>query len=363
MHGARDVGQSLRPVIDRIHRGDHRQQHLRGADVGGRLFAADVLLAGLQRQPIGRLAARIHRQPDEPAGQRALQRIAHRHIGRMRPAIAHRHAETLRRTDRDVGAEFARRGQQRQRQQIGGDNGERALGVQRRDRRTQVANRAGSARILQQRRRTRPRASRSVAGSPTIRFHPSGSARVRSTASVCGCTSASTKNDLVLAARGAFGQRHRFRRRGCLIEQRGVGDIEPGEIADHGLEVEQRFQPALADLRLIRRIGGVPGRILQDVALDHRRQNRAGIALADQRGEDLVLRGELAHMRERLGFAQSACRDRAALAAGSSRQRLRHQRRGFWRRRSPASRRRRAGRGRCGGARRSVAALVGRRFD
>ena len=55
MHRARDVGQPFRAVIDRVHRGDHRQQHLRGADVGGRLFATDMLLAGLQRQPIGRL--------------------------------------------------------------------------------------------------------------------------------------------------------------------------------------------------------------------------------------------------------------------------------------------------------------------
>ena len=34
----------------------------------------------------------------------------------------------------------------------------------------------------------------------------------------------------------------------------------------------KRLQPPLADLRLIRRIGGVPGRIFQDVALDHGRQ-------------------------------------------------------------------------------------------
>ena len=106
-----------------------------------------------------------------------------------------------------------------------------------------------------------------------------------------------------LGRRGALRQRHRFRGRGGLIEQRGVGDIEPGEIADHGLEIEQGFQPALADLGLIRRIGRVPRRILQDVALDHRRQDRAGIALADQRGENLVLRRQLAHMRQRLGFA------------------------------------------------------------
>jgi hypothetical protein len=31
--------------------------------------------------------------------------------------------------------------------------------------------------------------------------------------------------------------------------------VEPGEVADHGLEVEQRFQPALADLGLVRRVG------------------------------------------------------------------------------------------------------------
>ncbi len=115
MHRARDVGQSFRPVIDRVHRGDDRQQHLRGADVGGRFLAADVLLAGLQRQPIGRLSARIDRQAHDAPRQRALQRIAHRHIGRVRPAISHRHTKALRRSDRDVGAEFARRGQQRQR--------------------------------------------------------------------------------------------------------------------------------------------------------------------------------------------------------------------------------------------------------
>ena len=108
--GTSGAVRDFRPVIDRVHRGDHRQQHLRGAEVGGRLFAADVLLAGLQRQPIGRRPARIHGQPDDAAGQRSLQRIAHRHIGRVRAAIAHRHTKTLRRSDCDIGAEFAGRG-------------------------------------------------------------------------------------------------------------------------------------------------------------------------------------------------------------------------------------------------------------
>lgn len=109
---------------------------------------------------------------------------------------------------------------------------------------------------------------------------------------------------LRLDLRVPLGERHGFGGGGGLIQQRGVGNVEPGEVADHGLEVEQRLQPALADFGLVWRVGRVPGRILQDVALDHRRQDRAGIALADQRGEDLVLPRKLAHVRDRLGLAQ-----------------------------------------------------------
>ena len=69
----------------------------------------------------------------------------------MRSAITHRHAEALRRADGDVGAEITGRGQQRQSQRIGGDNGERALGPQCRDRRSQIADRTMAAGVLQQR--------------------------------------------------------------------------------------------------------------------------------------------------------------------------------------------------------------------
>ena len=45
----------------------------------------------------------------------------------------------------------------------------------------------------------------------------------------------------------------------------------PVSSVDHRLEVEQRLQPALADLGLVRRVGRVPRRVLEHVALDHRR--------------------------------------------------------------------------------------------
>jgi hypothetical protein len=72
---------------------------------------------------------------------RTLEAVPHRHIGGVRAAITHRHAEALRRTDGDVGAEIAGRGQQRQRQQIGGDDGEAALRVDGLNGRAQITHR------------------------------------------------------------------------------------------------------------------------------------------------------------------------------------------------------------------------------
>src|SRR5262249_56317200 len=59
--------ETVRAVIDRIHRRDHRRENLRSADVRGRLLAADVLLARLQREPISRLTAGIDRSADDAA--------------------------------------------------------------------------------------------------------------------------------------------------------------------------------------------------------------------------------------------------------------------------------------------------------
>ena len=64
-----DRAQPVGAVVDGVHAGDHREQHLRGADVAGRLLAADVLLAGLQREAVGR--ARRRRRPTRRRAGRA----------------------------------------------------------------------------------------------------------------------------------------------------------------------------------------------------------------------------------------------------------------------------------------------------
>lgn len=91
---------------------------------------------------------------------------------------------------------------------------------------------------------------------------------------------------------------HGFRRGSRLIQQRRVRDLHAGEVDDHGLEIQQGFQTPLRDLRLIRRIGGVPTRVFQDVALNHARYDGVVIAHPDIRLEHLVLR------RDRLQFAE-----------------------------------------------------------
>ncbi len=140
-HAARDALQALGPVVDGVHAGHHGRQHLRGADVGGGLLAADVLLARLQRQAVGRCAVRVDADADQPAGHRALELVAAGQVGGVRAAVAHRHAEALRRADGDVGAHLARRHEQRQRQQVGGDDGQAAACVHGVDHWLQVAHR------------------------------------------------------------------------------------------------------------------------------------------------------------------------------------------------------------------------------
>jgi hypothetical protein len=110
------------------------------------------------------------------------------------------------------------------------------------------------------------------------------------------------EEDIAFALDAALGQRHGFGGGRGFVEHRGVGDRHAGQVADHGLEVDQRFHAALRDLGLVRRVGGVPGGVLQDVAQDHARRVGAVIALADEVLEDLVLGRDGLQLLERGGF-------------------------------------------------------------
>ena len=76
VHPQTEAAQPVRAVPDRVHAGHDGEQHLRGADVAGRLLPADVLLTGLQRQPVGGVAVGVDADADQAAGQRPLEALA-----------------------------------------------------------------------------------------------------------------------------------------------------------------------------------------------------------------------------------------------------------------------------------------------
>jgi hypothetical protein len=282
-HAARNPPQSLWPVPDRVESRDHGKQDLSGADIGCRLFPPYVLLAGLQRQPHRRLAERIQRNADQPAWHRSLKSVTRREEARMWAAKTHGNPEALRRSHNDIRAHLARGSQQRQRQWIGRDDCHRTGFMRGVNFLRQIAQGAGRAGILQQQSE---RVGSANGGEvtridmdecDTQRLRPRRQYRQRLRVHVGRHRQ---HVGFRLADRMCHG--HRFRRGRRLVQQRSVCDRHAGQLADHRLEVQQRLQPALRDLRLIGRISGVPARVLQDVAQDHRRRDRAVIPHADQ---------------------------------------------------------------------------------
>ncbi len=315
-----DALEALRAVIDGIEAGDIGQQHLGGADVGVGLLAADVLLAGLQRHAQRGVAAGVLGHADDAARHAALELVAAGEIGRVRATVAHRHAEALGRAEHHVGAQFARRGQQQKAEQIGGDAGQRLLRMQLLNGRTQVANLAMGIRVLQQ------RAEHFLSGQLVQRAnHQLETERLGAGLHHGERLRMAVLLDeeaVALALGHAPGQGHGLRRCGAFIQQRSVGQIEPGEIDDHLLIVQQRFQTALGDFRLIGRVGGVPTGVLQHVAQDHRRGDGAVVTHADQAGPELILlriptqlgqRGLLVQRRRQVQLGLQADRRRHGL--------------------------------------------------
>ena len=314
-----------RAMEDGIHRGDDGEQHLRGADVRRRLFAANVLLAGLQRQPVGLVAARIDGDADQASGHRALVGVLDRHVGRVRTAVADRNAEALHRADGNVRAHLAGRLEQRQRQRIGGNNGNRLVRVQRRDHVGEIMHMAVCARILEDGAEDRFRVE---LGERVTDDHLPAQRFGAGADHVDGLRMAMVIDEKrgPLGLRRPLRHRHGFRRRRRLVKQRGVGDVEPGEIGDHGLEIQERFQPALADFRLVGRIGRVPCRVFENRALDHRRHDGAVVALTDQRQHHLVLLRRGPQVIEHLALAHRIAEGERRFLPDRARHRLVDQR-------------------------------------
>ena len=306
-----DRPEPRRAVVDGVHARHHGEQHLRCADVGRRLLAPDVLLPGLQGQPVGRRPHGVDRDPDEAPGQGALESRAHAHVAGVRATEPHRHAEALGGPDGDVGAPLPGRCRQGQREEVGGCRDERPGVVGGRREGGQVVQGTVHRGVLHEDAEhlgTAGRGAQLVGGGHggevgdddrdaqgccAGAHHPEGlweDLGVDEQHGVCRGL-----------ARTAH-QGHRLGRGRRLVEQRGPGDRQAGQVADDGLEVEQRLEPALGDLGLVGRVGGVPGGVLEHVALHHGRGEGAVVAEPDHRGDPAVAGGHLTKLLEHGGL-------------------------------------------------------------
>ena len=292
-------------MVDGVHRGHHGQQHLRRADVARRLLAADVLLARLQREAQRRVPLRVVGDADDPAGDLALELVARRHVAGVRAAVAERHAEALAGADGDVGADLARRLEQRQRQQVGGDDDGALRRVGLGDERRVVHHLAAGRGVLDEGAERRAReVPRLVVPDDDLDLQRQGARLDDGDRLRVAALGDEEDGGAVLVGPGAAAEGHRLGGGGPFVEHRGVGDRQAGEVGDHRLEVEQRLEPALRDLRLIRRVLRVPAGVLEHVADDRRRGDAVAVARADERAPDLVPRGELAQARDGGGLRQ-----------------------------------------------------------
>ncbi len=297
-----DLRQATRAVIHGVHAGDVGQQHLRGADVAGGLLATNVLFAGLHGKAQGLFAVAIHRHADQTARHVTFERIARREISRMRAAEAQRYAKALCAADGYVSTEFTRRGQQGQGQQVGGDGHQCVGTVKALDQFAVVEYVAITGRVLQQ----RTKVVADIAQLGFIGHHNSDAQRLGAGAQHIECLRVAVAGGEELLAAFVLAQAlaecHRFGGSSGFVEQRGIGNRQAGQVADQGLEIEQRLQTALGNLWLVGRVGGVPGRVFQQVAQDRGGCVGVVVTLADVGLEQLVLAGDGLDGGQCIGF-------------------------------------------------------------
>ena len=244
--------QALGSMPHGIQPGHHRQQRLCSADVRSRLLASDVLLASGQGQPQGHPTLGVLRYPNQASREGPLVGVPGRNERSVRPAVHHRNPEALRRSDCNVGTHLPRRREQRESEKIGGDGDHNARFLEIGDQLPPFADGAARSGILQD-------------DSKDLFWVDCGRIPDGDVDSEGPCPRLDYLDHLRVAIRidekgGRLSlrdptqHRHGLRHRRCLIQQRSIGDVEAGEIANHCLEVEHCLETPLGDLWLIWRV-------------------------------------------------------------------------------------------------------------
>ena len=114
---------------------------------------------------------------------------------------------------------------------------------------------------------------------------------------------------------GVEGQGAGFGAGGAFIEQGSVGDVEGGEVADEGLEIEQGFEAALGDFGLVGGVGGVPAGVFEEVSEEDRGREGIVVTEAEEGADDLVLAHDGAEALESLFLGEGVWEEEGGAGA------------------------------------------------
>jgi hypothetical protein len=165
-------------------------------------------------------------------------------------------AERLALRHRDVGAQFSRRRQDAERHRVEHLDRPRARGVRRSEQVPDRLEEPVPVRMLHDHAGDVVadlwRASRAAVDGEDLGLVPRSPTERPQRLDGAGIDG--SRDQDAVTTRGRPGQVHRLRERGGAVVQRGVRDLEPGQLADHRLVLEQGLEDALGQLRLVRRV-------------------------------------------------------------------------------------------------------------
>ena len=280
-----------------VDRGGQRQERLVGADVAGRLVAPDVLLARAHGHHERAPAVEVGRHPDQTTGDLADERVGRGQDAEIRAAVLRGDAERLALAGRDVGAvgagwredgqadrlddrdeqgargvgqpaDLGHRLEQAEEVGLGGDDaGDRASGFGQHPLERGQVGRAGRLAVGDERDLLELEAALEVGPRrrPVVRVD------------------AARDEDALAPGRPAGHQGGLGGGRRAVVV-RCRDDVEVDQLGQQRLVLVDALEGALADLRLVRRVGRVP-LAAQEQLIDRRRAPVAIDPGAEERGE------------------------------------------------------------------------------
>ncbi len=280
------------------------------ADIRCSLVAFDMLLAHTQSHTQGGITLHVHTPTNNAARECTLEGLGDGKETSVGTAKAHRQTKALVATESAVGTHLAGSLHHGQGHQVGSHTHENALLVALGDKLGIIAHLTKLVGVLHDDTKILgsvevevlhlTRHNLDIAGSGVGAHHVE---RLRQHTVV----NKNLVHSVFLSLTAAAGKEHQhaLATGSCFVQKAGVGHRHVGHVCHHGLIGHQCLQTALANLGLIRSVGGIPACILKHVALNHGRSDSAVVSHTDIGLVNLVLLGQGTAAVQKLVFVDA----------------------------------------------------------